>query len=107
MKMKPFLTRTGGVVATMVMLLLYCSTAQAGGGYGCDTCGGGYGGYGGGGCGPAFTLVERTIYVPTTEMERRTINVTEFRPEVRQRTITVNRCVPETREVREAFTVLV
>jgi hypothetical protein len=106
MRVYPLATRTAGAIAFMLMTVLaHANTAQAGG-CGCDMCSG-YAGYAAGGCGgPAFALVERTIYVPTTEMERRTVNVTEFRPEVRQRTITVNRCIPETQEVRETYTVL-
>ena len=106
MKVQSIGARTGSAVAvmTILMFLMQAATSEAGG-CGCDICSG-YG-YGGGGCGgPAYELIESTIYVPTTVMEQRTVNVTEYRPEVRQRTISVNKCIPETREVRDVYTVL-
>src|SRR5688572_21038216 len=53
-----------------------------------------------------YRLVERTVQVPTIVTERRVINVTECRSEVRERTITVRKLVPETRQVRDVYTVM-
>lgn len=55
----------------------------------------------------AYQLVERTIQVPTMVTERRVVNVTECRTETRERTITVQRVIPETKQVRDVYTVMV
>lgn len=64
-----------------------------------------------GGCAPAVacgpTTVEKTVYVPTWITQTRTIQQTCYRPERRERTVTVYRCVPETRAVERRYTVMV
>jgi hypothetical protein len=52
-------------------------------------------------------MVEKTIMVPTYETVTRTIQVTECRPETRERTYTVMRRVPKTETVTRNYTVMV
>src|SRR6476620_8654920 len=65
----------------------------------------------GGDCGCAATCetscqpCQRTVMVPQTSYETRTITVVEYRPEERTRTYTVHRQVPETRTVEYTVTV--
>ncbi len=54
-----------------------------------------------------YETVEKTIMVPTTVTEMRTVNVVECRPEVQQRTITTYKHVPETKAVTRHYTVMV
>ena len=60
-------------------------------------------------CAPACQpqLTERTIQVPQWVTENRTITVTRCRPETRERTFTVTRCIPETQDREEQYTVMV
>jgi hypothetical protein len=66
-------------------------------------------------CGPAVApcqpaalpYVEKTILCPTWVREKRLVTVTECRPETRERTDTVCRLVPETRQVERQCTVMV
>ncbi|MBL9091883.1 MAG: hypothetical protein JNL96_11715 [Planctomycetaceae bacterium] len=52
-------------------------------------------------------VVQRTVYVNVPSVEKRTIRVTECRPEVRDRTYTVCRRVPYKETVTETYTVMV
>ncbi len=67
-------------------------------GPGCSTC-----------CAPCVTYqtVAKTIMVPTTVMEQRTINCIQYRPVVRDCTVQVAKCIPETRKVSRTCTVMV
>lgn len=58
-------------------------------------------------CNGGYQLVERTIQVPTMVTERRVVQVTECRPEVRQRTVNVQRLIPEMHQVRDVYTLMV
>ena len=58
-------------------------------------------------CVPAYQTVERTVYRNVMVPETRTVQTTEFRPEVQQRTIVVHRRIPETRQVTETVLVTV
>ncbi len=60
-------------------------------------------------CAPCYTYeqVEKTVMRPTMVTETRKISVVECRSEQRQRTFTVNRCVPELQTISENFTVMV
>lgn len=58
-------------------------------------------------CAPTYKMVERTIMVPTTEWENRTITVTVCRPEIKERTETIRRVVPEAKDVVRTVTVCV
>ena len=58
-------------------------------------------------CAPQVQYVQKTIMCPTTVMESRVVTVTECRPEVRQRTVTVCRQVPETHTVQRSCQVMV
>lgn len=51
--------------------------------------------------------LEQTVLVPHRSHEVRTVKVTEFRPEPRQRTITVRKQVPYTESKTEEFVVMV
>src|SRR5205085_1873874 len=55
----------------------------------------------------AYEVVEKTVLVPTWVTETRRVKVTEYRTEQRQRTVTVCRQVPQTRDVTETYTVMV
>src|SRR5262245_13152245 len=46
-------------------------------------------------CGPAYRMVERTVFVPTPVRETRTVQCVEYTTEARQQTVTVMRAVPE------------
>ncbi|MEX2560237.1 MAG: hypothetical protein WD403_10005 [Pirellulales bacterium] len=54
-----------------------------------------------------YEEVERTVMCPTWVTETRTVQVTQFRPEQRERTCVVHRRVPETRQVTRDYCVLV
>ena len=56
---------------------------------------------------PEPEMVEKTIMVPTTVTETRTIQVTECKLETRQRTYTVMKRVPKTETVTRNYTVMV
>jgi hypothetical protein len=56
---------------------------------------------------PAPTMVEKTIMVPQMETETRTIHVTEYTNETREKTITVMNRVPKTETVTKDVTVMV
>jgi len=55
----------------------------------------------------SYQMVPKTIMVPTTVMTQRTIQCIRHRPEVRQRTYTVARCIPETHPVTRNYTIMV
>lgn len=54
-----------------------------------------------------YQTVEKTVYVPTIVPETRVVTCTEYCREVQQREVTVARCVPEVREVRQQYVVMV
>ncbi len=56
---------------------------------------------------PAPQYVEKTVLCPTWVTEKRTVTVTECRPETRQRAYTVCRLVPETTQVERQCTIMV
>ncbi|MFV1966320.1 MAG: hypothetical protein ACC628_12925 [Pirellulaceae bacterium] len=64
-------------------------------------------GRGGHGHAVSYQMVQRTVRVPTIVPEIRTIRTTEYHNEVRERTVTVHRYVPETKQVTETYTVMV
>jgi hypothetical protein len=51
--------------------------------------------------------VERTVMTPTTVFERRVVQVTKYRPEIREQVATVYEQVPQTRAIQEEYTVMV
>ena len=58
-------------------------------------------------CQPALQTVERTIMVPTTVTEMKTVQVQQCRTEQRQRNYTVTRQVPQMQEESYEYTVCV
>ena len=58
-------------------------------------------------CKCGCTLVERTIEVPTMVTERQTITVTECRTEMHERTVMVQKMIPEIKQVRDVFVEMV
>ncbi len=71
--------------------------ALAGRGHGC-------------GCGHAcvsYQTVEKTIMVPTTVMEQRTIQSVEYHPQVTEKIVTVMKRIPVTHEVTRDCTIMV
>lgn len=99
-----------GTVLAVGMFLLPGVAEARGKRGGCGQCGGP--------CGVAtagpmsapcqsFETVERTVYVPQMVTERRVVNSVVCEPEVRQRTVTVMRRVPETRTINQDVTVMV
>jgi len=58
-------------------------------------------------CPPACRTVQRTVYVPQIVTEKRTVEMVQCSEEVRQRTCTVYRRVPETKTVEREYTVMV
>ena len=58
-------------------------------------------------CNGGYQLVERTVQVPTMVTERRVVHVTVCRPEVRERTVNVQRLIPEMHKVRDFYTLMV
>ena len=67
-------------------------------------CGGCYG------CAPvacAPTDVEKVVYEPQWVTETRMVNVTKYKTEQRERTYTVQKCVPVTEQVEQSYTVMV
>jgi hypothetical protein len=56
---------------------------------------------------PCYQVVEKTVYLPTMVPETRVVTATEYRCETRQRPVTVYRCVPEVRQVRQTYTAMV
>jgi hypothetical protein len=91
-----------GVVAALAAVALTSTISLANGrpcrNAGCTTCSSHCIGY---------ETVEKTILVPTTVTELRTVQVVECRPEVQQRTITTYKNVPETKAVTRHYTVMV
>lgn len=95
-----------GVFASLIGLAILAQASQVmAGGCGCPVCTGQAAGpvCGDGG----YQLVEGTVQVPTMVMERRVVHVTECRTENRERNITVQRIIPETRQVRDVYVVMV
>lgn len=91
------------VLAALAAFLSVPQTSNAGG-HGCPICAG----YAPAPCGEvAYQLIQRTVYVPMLMKERRTVHVTEYHHEVRQRTVNVSRYVPETKAVREVYMAMV
>lgn len=91
----------GVIIGCAALLSLLPATARSEAGGVCRVCGGRI-------CADGeWQEVERTIYVPKMVNERRTVNVTEFHCETRQRTVMIRKCVPETRQVRETYVVMV
>lgn len=99
------LTRFLCILATLGMTTVATSQfAEAGGHCSCPAC------VGGGGpvySGPAYQTVERVVYRNVMVPETRTIHTTEYRPQVEERTVTVHRRVPETKQVTETVMVTV
>lgn len=58
-------------------------------------------------CVTSYQTVTKTVYVPTMVPEKRVVCTTQYRCEERERPITVQRCVPETKQVRQTVTVMV
>ena len=58
-------------------------------------------------CPPAYQLVERTVMVPTYHHERRKIQVTECRPTVKEREVTIYKPVAQINKVKRVCTVMV
>ena len=56
---------------------------------------------------PELVCVEREVHVPQWVLETRTVKCVEYRPETREKSITVMRTVPVQREVERRYTVLV
>lgn len=56
-------------------------------------------------CAPAPCMVERTVLVPQMVTEIRKVWITECRPEIQTRKVTVCKLVPESKEVTEEYTV--
>lgn len=56
-------------------------------------------------CGPAWTTVEKTVMVPVVHWETRAEQVTRYRPEAYERTITVQKPVYETKTMERVQTV--
>ena len=54
-----------------------------------------------------YECVEKTVMVPHTEFEERTITCVEYRPEQREKTVTVYRQVPVTKQVTKTCTIMV
>lgn len=83
-------------MATLAVTTVATSQFAEAGGCGCAACVGGqvY-------SAPAYQTVERVVYRNVMVPETRTIHCTEYRPEVRQRTVTVHRRVPETSQITE------
>jgi hypothetical protein len=97
--------RVPALLASLLGLTLLMPASQVQGGEcGCALC---TGMHSGPNCGVGFQLVERTIHVPTMVTERRQVNVTECRTEPRERTITVQKVIPEVQQVRDVYTVMV
>lgn len=80
------------VAATAFVVSATASSAEA-----CSACGAP--------CG--YTLVEKVVRVPTMVPEMRTVYQTHCRQEERERQFTVYRHVPETRQVKQVYTVMV
>ena len=85
-------TEEGAVVRTVPQALLAMAAGAPGGGRA---------------CGPCQQLVTQTVMVPQVVWKTQTVPVTVFRPETRQKTITVWREVPEQQEVRHTVTEMV
>ena len=88
-----------GLLLFAVSSLAWTATADAGGGCGpsCQPAP----------CQPEVQYVEKTIYVPQMVSETRTVNVTKYRTEERERRYMVHRCVPETTQVEQKYIVMV
>lgn len=95
------LARRLSIVLPAAAVLLAASNLWAGPcGAACDT-----GACGAIDCGP--TYMEKTIYVPKWITQTKTVMQTQYRPEQRERVVTVQRLVPETRAVERRYTVMV
>jgi hypothetical protein len=98
----------GTLVLAAVVLTTSVASAHLGHRRGCaDDCGDCAPSCGPAPCAQAYVNVQRTIMVPTTVWETRTVDVTVCRPETRDRTITVCRCVPERNTYTRAVTICV
>jgi len=58
-------------------------------------------------CCPSYQVVQKTVMVPTMVPQTRVVTGCEYTCEVRERPVTVYRCVPEVRQVRQVYTVMV
>jgi hypothetical protein len=88
-------TRLLCLITTLAMTTVATSQVAEAGGCRCGTCV------------IAYQNVERTIYRNVLVPEKRTIQTIEYRPEIRERTVTVHRRIPETRQVTETVMVTV
>ncbi len=102
------------IAIALGLLLSSTSDALAGARHGCRRCNEAHNGPCGGAVsspceavGAEPTMVEKTIMVPTTEIETLTVHVTQYKPETRERTVTEMRRVPKTETVTRSYTVMV
>jgi hypothetical protein len=83
------------LIATLAITTVATAQFAEAGGCGCAACA------------PAYREVERKVYRTVMVPEKRTIQTTEYRPEIKERTITVYRRIPETTQVKETVIITV
>jgi hypothetical protein len=82
------------IVLVALVLLTCASVADA-----CGRCGVA--------CCPTYQVVQQTVYVPQMVPETQLVTCTEYKCEIRERPVTVQRCVPEIHQVKQKVTVMV
>lgn len=106
------LQRSGTFIAALVVVAMGSWQAAEAGRCGHCRTAGTYGPCQTEACAPACApcepqMVEKTVMVPQMVTETRTVNVTKYREETRERTYTVHRKVMETNAVEREYTVMV